>query len=88
MIEPKLLSGDELNEIRGNTRVYDNRVAERDVMKLLLHIAAQAEEIARLRTLVVAIEQQAFEGPIANDVDGVDWFAARTAALKGVATNV
>lgn len=57
VVEPVMLSQEQLDDIRGNLRIYDNRVCERDVVSLLRHIAALEAELAaakaeceRLRT--------------------------------------
>lgn len=52
MAERRLISDEELEMIRGKIRIYDNRVAERDVNTLLSHIAAQSDEIKRLRAVI------------------------------------
>ena len=46
VVEPVMLSQEQLDDIRGNLRIYDNRVCERDVVSLLRHIAALEAEFA------------------------------------------
>lgn len=61
MSDFRMLSQEQLDDIRGNLRIYDNRVCERDVVSLLRHIAALEAEFAAAKAecerLRVALRQ-------------------------------
>ena len=59
VVEPVMLSQEQLDDIRGNLRIYDNRVCERDVVSLLRHIAALEAEFAVCRDEVERWQQLA-----------------------------
>lgn len=52
MSDFRMLSQEQLDDIRGNLRIYDNRVCERDVLSLLRHIAAIEAELAAAKAEV------------------------------------